>query len=64
VAIHYVSCRTFRGACHKPEFIVLGEEHGQVLRRVFRSRGLAERFVLRTQKLEGVRHLQIVALPK
>jgi hypothetical protein len=64
VAIHYVSSRSFKGAWRKPEYIVLGEERGQAFRRVFRSRGLAERFARKVQRLEGVRHVGIVALPK
>lgn len=64
MALHYVIGREFRGKWVSPKFMVLGEEAGQTFRRVFRSRGLADRFATKVSALPSVRKVVVVELPK
>lgn len=64
MAIYHVLDREFNGAFKTPKFLVVGEEHGQVIRRVYRSEGTARRFADKIRATPGVRNVAVVAYPK
>lgn len=64
MSIHYVLSREFIGKFKPPVLMVMGEEQGQVVRRVFRTWGAADRFARRIQDKPGVKNISIVRYPK
>lgn len=64
MSIHYVLSREFIGKFKPPVFMVVGEERGQVVRRVFRTWGAADRFARRIQDKPGVRNIATIRLPQ
>ena len=64
MAIIYANSRSMTGPYKPPKFIVVGEEEGSPFRRVFRSKGMAERFKSRMQDRPYIRQLFVIALPK
>lgn len=64
MAIHYVLSRDFKGEYVAPRYMVVGEEQGSTVRRVFRSKGHAERFKRKLESLPSTRKIAVVQLPE
>lgn len=63
MALIYALERPFKSAYKPPRFMVGGNEEGSPFRRVYRSRGLAERFHQRMKDRPRVTNLFLVELP-
>lgn len=64
MSIIYADARLFRGEYKEPVFLVAGNEDGSPFRRMYRSRGRAEKFFSKMKDMPRVRDLFLVELPK